>query len=488
MARATIPARAEEQEQILSRMQQMRSNDADWRHGRTWSLVYYAGEGHHELLEKAHMMFLAENALNPMAFKSLKRMEAEVVQMTASMLHGPDDAVGTMTTGGTESLLMAVKAARERAIAKGPKTKTPEIVAPESIHPAVDKAAHYFGLTLKKAPLMDDYRVDVRAMKKLVNKNTILLLASAPQYAHGVIDPIDEIGHFALTQGLPFHVDACIGGFVLPWVEKLGYPLRPFDFRVPGVTSMSADLHKYGFAAKGASTVIYRDMSYLEHQFFLATDSPAGIYVSPSMTGTRAGGPIAAAYAALRGVGENGFLEHTRNAMIAAKKLQDGIRSIPELTVIGRPDATLVAWGSQDKSVDIYAVADQLEDRKWGVDRQQHPNCIHCTVTSNHLAVVDEYLEDIRASVAYVKSNPSAKSRGGAAMYGMMAKIPFRGMVRQGVMQVMRDMYGKDAANTDRKPGAPEGPMGVVLEKVGPTLDKVLDRVDALRNAFKSRK
>jgi glutamate/tyrosine decarboxylase-like PLP-dependent enzyme len=465
-------------------MQQMRSNDTDWRHGRTWSLVYFAGEKHHELIERAHMMFLAENALNPIAFKSLKKMEAEVVQMTASMLNAPDDAVGTMTTGGTESLLMAVKAARERGRSK---TKRPEMVAPESIHPAVDKAAHYFGVTLKKAPLLADYRVDVRAMKKLVTDNTVLLLGSAPQYAHGVIDPIDEIGHFALAEGIPFHVDACIGGFVLPWVERLGYPIRAFDFRVPGVTSMSADLHKYGFAAKGASTVIYRDMSYLEHQFFLATDSPAGIYVSPSMTGTRAGGPIAAAWAALKGVGESGFIEHTRTAMIAAKKLQDGVRAIPELTVIGRPDATLVAWGSQDKTVDIYAVADQLEDRGWGVDRQQHPNCIHCTVTSNHLAVIDEYLSDIRAAVQYVKAHPEAKSRGGAAMYGMAAKIPFRGMVRQAVMQTMREMYGRDAANTDKKPTSPQGAMGAVLEKVGPTLDKILDRVDAIRGAFKSR-
>jgi sphinganine-1-phosphate aldolase len=247
-------------------------------------------------LQRAHNLFFAENALNPMAFKSLKRMEAEVVQMTASMLHAPDDACGTMTTGGTESLLMAVKAARDRAKARGPKTDRPNVVAAITAHPALDKAGHYFGLEIRKAPVGPDKRVIVSAMKKLIDKNTVLLFASAPQYPHGVIDPIDEVGRLALSRGIPLHVDACIGGFVLPWVERLGYPIPAFDFRVPGVTSMSADLHKYGFAVKGASVVVYRDMSYLEHQFFLETEFPGGIYASPSMTGTRGGGPIAAAW------------------------------------------------------------------------------------------------------------------------------------------------------------------------------------------------
>jgi sphinganine-1-phosphate aldolase len=485
MTRATIPANGEAHEAILSAMRAMRAGDANWKSGRTWSLVYYAGEAHHELLQRAHELYFAENALNPMAFKSLKRMEAEVVQMSASMLHGPDDACGTMTTGGTESILMAVKAARDRAKARGPKTDRPNVVAPTTAHPALDKAGHYFGLEIRHAPIGPDLRADVAAMKKLIDRNTVLLFASAPQYPHGVIDPIDQIGRLALARGIPFHVDACIGGFVLPWVERLGYPIPAFDFRVPGVTSMSADLHKYGFAVKGASVVLYRDMSYLEHQFFLMTDFPGGIYASPSMTGTRGGGPIAAAWAALHAVGEDGFIEHTRQAMEAARRLQDGIESIPELTILGRPDATLVAWGAKDRAVDVYSVADRLEDAGWSVDRQQHPASVHHTVTSNHVGVIDEYVADLRDAVAFAKAHPDARDRGNAAMYGMMAKIPFRGMVRQGVMNVLRTMYGPHSLESDPSKLQGDGVMDRVLEKVGPTLNKVLDRVEALRERVK---
>lgn len=485
MARPTIPTQGQPHDSILTAMRSMREGDADWKHGRTWSLVYYAGESHHELLQQAHNLFFAENALNPMAFKSLKRMEAEVVQMTASMLHGPDDACGTMTTGGTESILMAVKAMRDRAQARGPKTSKPNIVAPKTAHPALDKAGHYFGVEIRKAPIGPDMRVSLAAMKKLVDKNTVMLFASAPQYPHGVIDPIDEIGRFALSKGIPLHVDCCIGGFVLPWVERLGYPIPAFDFRVPGVTSISADLHKYGFAVKGASVVVYRDISYLEHQFFLECDFPGGVYASPSMTGTRGGGPIAAAWASLHAVGEEGFLEHTRKAMEAAQKLQEGIRKIPELVVIGPPDATLVAWGAKDRAVDVYAIADRLEDKGWSADRQQHPATVHHTVTSNHLPIIDEYLEDLREAVAFVKQHPELADRGNAAMYGMIAKVPFRGMVRQSVLNVMRNMYGPNSLEFDANKLQGNGVVDKVLEKVGPTLNKVLDRVDAIKERFK---
>lgn len=485
MARATIPSRGEPHAAILETMRGMRAGDADWKHGRTWSLVYYAGEAHHELLQRAHDLFFAENALNPMAFKSLKRMEAEVVQMTASMLHAPDDACGTMTTGGTESILLAVKAMRDRAKVHGPKTDRPNVVAPRTAHPALDKAGHYFGVEIRKAPVGPDMRANVSAMKKLVDRNTVLLFASAPQYPHGVIDPIDEIGRFALSRGIPLHVDGCIGGFVLPWVERLGYPIAAFDFRVPGVTSMSADLHKYGFAVKGASVILYRDMSYLEHQFFVECDFPGGIYASPTMTGTRGGGPIAAAWASLHAIGEDGFMEHTRKAMEAAKRLQDGIRSIPELTVIGPPDATIVAWGAKDRAINVYAIADRLEDAGWHIDRQQHPPTVHHTVTSHHLPIIDEFLDDLRDAVAFVKAHPECADRGNAAMYGMMAKIPFRAMVRQGVMNVMRNMYGPHALDYDPSKLQGNSVMDKVLDKVGPTLNRVLDKVETLKDRWK---
>jgi glutamate/tyrosine decarboxylase-like PLP-dependent enzyme len=481
--RATIPEKGRDHDEILRTMEGFRRGDADWKDGRTWSLVYYAGERHHDLLKKAHHLFFTENALNPMAFKSLKRMEAEVVQMTASMLHGGPDACGTMTTGGTESILMAVKAARDRARAQKPWIKRPEIVAPRTIHVAFDKAAHYFGMRLRHAEIGPDHRADVASLGRLISRNTVLVAASAPQYPHGVVDPIEEIAAITRERDIPFHVDACIGGFVLPWVEALGYPLRPFDFRVKGVTSMSADLHKYGFAAKGASVVVYRDMSYLTHQFFVATSWPGGIYVSPSMTGTRAGGPIAAAWASLTAMGREGFLDHTRRAMEAAKRLQDGIAAIPELTVLGPPDATIVTWGAREGAIDVYAVADRLEARGWNIDRQQRPATVHCTVTSNHAPIIDDYLRDLRDAVAEVKDNPALAASGNAAMYGMMAKVPFRGMIEKSVRKVMEGLYAPGALAPD--PGelaaGDDGPVARLLQQHGPKLNAILDGIEAAK-------
>ncbi len=475
--RAQIPVHGVGKDQLLDTMRGYREGDADWKRGRTWSLVYYAGDQHHELLREAHALYFAENALNPMAFKSLKRMEAEVVQMSAGLLNAPEQAVGTMTSGGTESILMAVKAARDRARQKKPWLGAPEIVAPRSIHVAFEKAAHYFGLKIRYAELGPEMRADVSAMKKLISRNTVLIAASAPQYPHGVVDPIPEIAALAKKRRIPMHVDACVGGFLLPWVERLGRPLPAFDFRVPGVTSMSADLHKYGFAAKGAIVLVYRDMSYLRHQFFIATEFPGGVYASPSMPGTRPGGPIAAAWAALRAMGEDGYLDHTRRALEATDKLAAGIADVPELCLVAPPDATLVAWATRDPRLDQYTVADQIDDMGWSTDRQHKPPSIHCTVTSNHLDVIDDYLADVRRAVAHVASHPEESSRGNAAMYGMMAKIPFRGMVRQGVQKVMEQMYGPDATSDLEAATADSGLIGRVMNKYGPTLNTWLDRL-----------
>ncbi len=481
--RASIPKSGVDKDELLLTMESFRQHDADWRQGRTWSLVYFAGDAHLAFLKKAHNLFFSENGLNPMAFRSLQRMEAEVVQMTASMLHGGPEVVGTMTSGGTESILLAVKTYRDRARALRPSIKRPEIVAPETIHVAFDKACHYFDVELRHAPLGPDFRVDVAAMRKLIGPNTIALAASAPQYPQGVLDPIAEVGALAEEKRLPLHVDACIGGFMLPWVEKLGYPVPAFDFRVPGVTSMSADLHKYGYAAKGASVVLYRDMSFLRHQFFVATDWSGGIYASPSMPGTRSGGAIAAAWAALMAMGEEGYLENAKSAMEASRKLRAGIDAIPGLQVLGDPVMTIVTYGARGDAVDVFAVADQLEDRGWSVDRQQKPACIHCTVTGHHLGVIDDYLRDLREAAAFVAAHPEVRSRGNAAMYGMMAKVPFRGMIRQSVMQVMEQMYGPSGSFDPDNLGATAnaGLVGALLERYGDTVLSVLDRVEGLR-------
>ncbi len=386
-------------------------------------------------------------------------MEAEVVRMTASMLNGGPSTVGTMTSGGTESILLAVKAARDRARKRNKKLTRPNMVVPETVHVAFDKAGHYFGVEVRYAQLDAEMRVDVADMAELVDANTVLLVGSAPQYPHGVVDPIDKIASLAARRGINCHVDACIGGFFLPWAERLGYPLPLWDFRVPGVTSISADVHKFGFAPKGASVLIHRDMDHLRHQFFVSTDWPGGIYASPTVAGTRPGGSIAGAWASMMGLGESGYVEHVDRSMKAARRLAEGIAATEQLELVAKPDMCIVAFRAKaGVKLDIYALADRLEDRDWLVDRQQNPDCIHCTVTSNHVDRIEEYLEDDLRAVAYHEvRTPSCASRGNAAMYGMMAKVPFRGMVKQSVMDVMEKLYGPAGTDTDPLSTGDEG-------------------------------
>lgn len=253
-------------EKLFEQMKELKQQDADYRQGRTWSLVYYGGEELTSVLEEAYRMYFHTNALNPMAFPGLRKFENEVVAMTASMLGGGPETCGNMTSGGTESILMAVKTARDLSRARRPGVIAPEMVIPASIHPAFLKAAHYLGVKAVRTPLGDDFRADMDAVRAAVNENTILVVGSAPAYPHGVIDPIEELAALAEEKGIICHVDSSLGGFLLPFVSKLGYPVPPFDFRVPGVTSMSADVHKYGFAAKGASVILYRDREIRRHR------------------------------------------------------------------------------------------------------------------------------------------------------------------------------------------------------------------------------
>lgn len=481
-----IPKEGIDQDELLDTMEGFKAEDADWEKGRTWSLVYYPGEEHYELLKKAYNMFFSANALNPFAFKSLKKMEAEVVRMTANMLNGDDQVVGTMTSGGTESILMAVKAARERASFLKTKMQTPEIVAPRTIHAAFAKAAHYFGAKMNYAPVDENYRAIPEELEKRIGCNTIMVAASAPQYPHGMLDPIERIGEIAKDRGIPFHVDACFGGFLLPWLEKLGYDIPPFDFRVPGVTSISADVHKYGYAAKGASTILYRDMSYLKHQFFVSTEFPGGIYASPTMAGTRPGGAIAAAWASMRAMGEDGYMELAEEAMTAKRELKQKLEALPEIEIIGSEDATVIAFRSNDEdAVDTYALADQMQQRGWAMDRQQKPACLHCTVNANNRPVIDDFVADLEESIARVKANPELSSEGEAAMYGMMAKIPFRGAVKMSVKKVMEEMYGPNAEDPDLgniASGDDAGPLLQLIDDYGNKVVDALDQYGALRD------
>jgi glutamate/tyrosine decarboxylase-like PLP-dependent enzyme len=276
-----------------------------------------------------------------------------------------------------------------------------------------------------------------------------MVLGSAPEYPHGSIDPIEAMGEIALRRGVPLHVDACVGGMILPFMAMNGVALPPWDYRVPGVTSISADLHKYGYAAKGASTITYRRLEFLAHQAFVQESWPGGVFASPALLGTRAGGAYAAAWATLQRLGVDGYRELARRTHEAFVRLRDGVQAMPALRVLGEPSGPLLAYGARDPEVAIYAVGDQMDARGWSVNRVQHPEGLHAMVTAQHLDVVDRYLADLAAAVAVVKADPSLARRGSAATYGMLAQLPLRGLVRQQVRDLFVRQYARGAAPLD---------------------------------------
>ncbi len=424
-------------DEVLARMRELGAGDADWRSGRTFSLVYHAGEETSRLLAEAYTLFMSENGLSPLAFPSLKRFEAEVLSIAADLLHGPE-AAGTMTSGGSESILMAVKTARDYG-RKERGITAPEMVLPASVHPAFMKSAHYLGVKPVRVPVGEDFRADVGAMRAAINENTVLLVGSAPPYPQGVIDPITEIGALAKEHGLLCHVDACVGGFLLPFVKKLGYEIPDFDFAVEGVTSISADIHKYGFAAKGASIILHRNKDLRRHQFFTLSDWSGGLYASPSMTGTRPGGAIAAAWAILRYMGEEGYMKIAKEIMDTSRRFIEGIGTIPGLRILGKPDMSIFAFASD--TIDVYALGDAMEALGWKLDRQQMPPALHMMVTPAHAKIAERFLEDLRRCAGELATGKPAPP-GSAAMYGMLGAIPDKSMVDGFVLEFMDSLYG----------------------------------------------
>lgn len=395
-----LPKTGTAKDQLLAQMGAWREDDLRWRDGKVFSLVFFAGDEAAELLKEAYTMFFSENGLNPTAFPSLKRFETEVVSMSAHLLGSTGAVVGNMTSGGTESLLMAVVTAREWARKERPHIKQPEMVLPSTAHPAFEKAAHYFNVKPVHVPVAEDYRADVAAMEAAITPNTVLLVGSAPAYPHGVIDPISELGRVALSHGILLHVDACMGGYMLPFVRRLGHELPEFDFQVPGVTSISADLHKYGYAAKGASVILYKDAALRRHQLFAYVDWPGGIYASPTMGGTRPGGAIAAAWAIMNYLGEEGYLKIARRVMEAATAIRVGIGKIEGIHILGDPAMSLMAIGSH--SLDVYELGDEMSARGWHMDRQHFPASLHLTINYAHVDGVDQFLADLDQAVEKV--------------------------------------------------------------------------------------
>lgn len=396
-----LPDKTRPIDDVIAELEAKRAHDVRWQDGRTFGMVYDGGPSVHEVAERAAKLYLHENALNTKAFPSLGAIQAEVVRWTADLLHGPQSAAGFMTSGGTESILCAVLAARERG-RKERGITSPHMVIPESAHAAFHKAAHIYDIRVSKTKVRADWTADTDAMASAIGKDTVLLVGSAPQYPQGVVDDIPAIAALASAANANCHVDACMGGFVLPFVERLGRPVPPWDFRVEGVTSISADIHKLGYAPKGASVVLYRDKNLRAWQTFVFDDWLGGFYASPNLQGTRSGLPMAAAWAVMQHLGMEGYLKLTAAMLKNADQMRAGIRAIDGLQVLGAGTYHLVAMAANPAStrrVDLFALGDALLKRGWFHDRQTPPDSLHSTVSNSNTGVMDRYLKDLAESV-----------------------------------------------------------------------------------------
>ena len=418
--RTTFPEHGASRADISRMLEDVTADDVrDWESKLMAGGTYPAGDDVKEVAKEAYLAFFSTNTLyGSTVFLSLQHMEREVISMTADLFHGPE-ATGSITSGGSESILMGIKSARDRARELHPEITEPEMVVPLSAHPAFWKGAHYFGLKLMRAPLRDDLELDVEAYKALITPNTILLVGSAPGLTLGIVDPIEEIAPLALERDISFHVDSCVGGYFLPFAEMLGRPIPRFDFRVPGVTTISADLHKFGYTAKGASAIMSRDADIFRHQIFSygAPERPADWYVTPSATGTRPGGAVAAAWAVLNYLGVDGYKRLVGEALDYMARFRAGINAIDGLRVMGDPVMTVFGYTSDSDDLDIFAIARGLQDRGWLVFPDEWPaKAIRFMQSPGHAPFVDAYLRDLREVSELVRSG-SVTDDGQRALY-----------------------------------------------------------------------
>ena len=390
----------------------MRTRDVRWREGRAFSLAYNAGPDALAVAEEAYRRFSGENALNTDAFPSLKRIQAEVVAMAGVWLGATPQSAGFMTSGGTESILMAVKAARDRLLAlRG--IRNPNMVLPTSAHAAFAKAGAYFGVEVRRVAVQPDWRANVVAMRDVTDENTVLIVGSAPQYPQGVVDDIVGIAKIAIDFDINCHVDACMGGVTLAYLARLGENIAPWNLQVPGVSSISVDLHKFGYTSKGASVIIYATRHLRSFQGFITDDWLGGFYGSSGVLGTKSGGSMASAWAVMHFLGDDGYLRLTRQAREATLQLADFVRESQDLVLRAEPESTLLCFGARDPSaLNVFAVADELSKRGWYVDRQTPPDSLHCTVNAIHHDKIDCFTKDLHECVAIALSQQSSGSVG----------------------------------------------------------------------------
>ncbi len=403
-----IPAKGLNPEEIFQQLELIRSHDLETHGGRTWAYVYDHGRREvEEVAKKAYLMFLSENGLDPTAFPSLLHLENELIAVAAAHLGGNSETVGNFTSGGTESIILAVKAARDHYRAIKPQQRRPEMILPVTAHAAFHKAAHYLDVT----PVMvavdpDTFKADLEAVRAAVTPDTIMVVGSAVSYAHGVLDPIESLGRLALEHDLWLHVDACVGGWLLPYFRRLGHPVDAFDLSVPGVSSISMDYHKYAYCPKGASVVLYRNKALRKYQMFACARWTGYTVINTAVQSSKSGGPMAAAWAELHCLGDEGYLEIARRTLEATQSVIAGIEAIPELRILGRPEFCLVAFTSDE--INVFQLIDEMRECGWYLQPQlafeSSPPNVHLSITAASLERVEAMLADLRQCVARVKA------------------------------------------------------------------------------------
>jgi sphinganine-1-phosphate aldolase len=418
-----MPERGRPYDEILAELETIASEeDAFWETGKVSGTMYCGDHEHYDFLTDVFGLFAHVNALQRDMCPSQTRFEGEIIAMTLDMLNGgavtDGQPAGIVTTGGTGSIAHAMLAYREKARAEG-RTGWLNVVKPETAHPAFDKACHLFDLELRTVPV-DPETTLVRAehVAELIDDHTVAIVGSACNYGYGTIDPIEELSDLALEQGVGLHVDGCLGGFILPWGQQLGHDIPVFDYRLPGVTSISADTHKYGYALKGTSVCTFRDVSYRNAQYFFLTGWSGGKYCSPGMEGSRSGGLLAATWASMVSMGREGYLRHAKAIFETADAMKAAVRSHPELRIMGDPT---FCFSFTSDAFDIYHVNDFMRQRGWRFNGQQYPNAIHMAVTrpQTQPKVVDEFAADLADAVAHGREHAEEEPRSAAAYGGV---------------------------------------------------------------------
>jgi sphinganine-1-phosphate aldolase len=417
-----MPSEGRSRESIIAELAGFaHDEDKMWETGKCSGTMYCGDHTHYEFLGQAFELFAHMNALQRDMCPSMTKFEGEIIAMTLDMLHADaiteGEPAGLVTSGGSGSILHAVLAYREWA-QKERGVERPNFVKPETAHPAFDKACHLLAVELRRAPIdPNTMTADVDAIAKLVDENTIAMVGSACNYGYGTVDPIADLSDLALERGVGLHVDGCLGGFILPWGQELGYPNIPvFDFRVPGVTTISADTHKYGYGLKGASVLAFRDKALRNSQYFLLTDWTGGKYASPGIEGSRSGGILASTWASLVSMGRDGYMKYARAIFETAFKMQDAVRTHPELRILGAPT---FCFSFTSDVFDIYHVNDFMRTRGWRFNGQQYPNAIHMAVTRPQTqdGLADEFAKDLADAIPYALEHVGEKPMS-AAVYG----------------------------------------------------------------------